>query len=71
MLIDELLWRCVFSILSWYQLQSSAVITRSNIIRHYKNNDRNKAEYPSAGSTKDNPYLALTGKLWGVFCENL
>ena len=22
-------------------------------------------------STKDNPYLALTGQLWGVFCEDL
>ena len=21
------------------------------------------------GSTKDTPYLALTGELWGVFCE--
>ena len=21
--------------------------------------------------TKDTPYLALAGKLWGVFCENL
>ena len=24
-----------------------------------------------AGSTKDTPYLALTGELWGVFCEYL
>ena len=30
------------------------------------------AEYQSdAGSTKDTPYLALTGELWGVFCEYL
>ena len=30
------------------------------------------AEYLSdAGSTKDTPYLALTGELWGVFCEYL
>ena len=29
-----------------------------------------EAEYQSdAGSTKDTPYLALTGELWGVFCE--
>ena len=29
-----------------------------------------QAEYESdAGSTKDTPYLALTGELWGVFCE--
>ena len=27
--------------------------------------------YQSAGSTKHNPYLALTGELWGVFCEHL
>ena len=31
-----------------------------------------EAEYQSvAGSTKDTPYLALTGELWGVFCEYL
>ena len=30
------------------------------------------AEYQSdAGTTKDTPYLALTGELWGVFCEYL
>ena len=23
------------------------------------------------GSTKDTPYLALAGELWGVFCEYL
>ena len=29
-------------------------------------------EYQSdAGSTKDTPYLTLTGKLWGAFCEYL
>ena len=28
-----------------------------------------EAEYESdAGSTKDTPYLALMGELWGVFC---
>ena len=27
-------------------------------------------EYEShAGSTKNTPYLALTGEIWGVFCE--
>ena len=31
-----------------------------------------EAEYQSdAGTTKDTPYLALTGELWGVFCEYL
>ena len=30
------------------------------------------AEYQAdAGSTKDTPYLALTGELWGVFREYL
>ena len=29
-----------------------------------------QAEYQSdAESTKDTPYLALTGELWDVFCE--
>ena len=31
-----------------------------------------EAEYQSdAETTKDTPYLALTGELWGVFCEYL
>ena len=31
-----------------------------------------QAEYQlDAGSTKDTPYLALMGGLWGVFCEYL
>ena len=31
-----------------------------------------EAEYQSdTGTTKDTPYLALTGELWGVFCEYL
>ena len=31
-----------------------------------------EAEYQSdAGTTKDTPYLALTGELWGVFSEYL
>ena len=29
---------------------------------------KNKSD---AGSTKDTPYFALTGELWGVFCEHL
>ena len=29
-----------------------------------------EAEYRSdAGSTKDTPYHALRGELWGIFCE--
>ena len=31
----------------------------------------NVAEHQSdVGSTNDPPYLALTGEIWGVFCEN-
>ena len=31
-----------------------------------------EAEYQSdAGFTNDTPYLALTGELWGIFCEYL
>ena len=31
-----------------------------------------EAEYKyDAGSTKDTPYLALTGELWDVFCGYL
>ena len=31
---------------------------------------RTEAEYQSdAGSTKDTPYPALPGEIWGVFCE--
>ena len=42
-------------------VQSSAVITWSN-------STGTEAEYQwYAGSTKDTPYLALTGELWGVF----
>ena len=38
----------------------------------HKRNAETQAEYQSdAWSTKDTPYLALTGELWGVFCEYL
>ena len=31
-----------------------------------------EAEYQSGFKlTKDTPYLALTGELWGVYCEDL
>ena len=31
-----------------------------------------ETEYQSdAGSTKDTPYLTLTGEIWAVFCEYL
>ena len=51
-------------------LQSSAVITRSNIVRYCINDCRNSGGISiGCGSMKDTPYLAQTGKLWGVFCE--
>ena len=53
-------------------IQSSAVITRSNIIRYYINITENKSEYQSfSGYTNDTPCLTLTNELWSVFCEYL
>ena len=53
-------------------IQSSAVITWSNVVRYCINNRRNWAEYQSkAAPTKAIPYLALAGELWDVFCEYL
>ena len=53
-------------------LQSSAVITRSNIVRYYIDNYRNCGRVSiTCWMHKDTPYLALTGELWGVFCEYL
>ena len=43
----------------------------SNIVRYYINNYRNWGRISDAGSTKDTPYLALTGELWSVFYEYL
>ena len=52
-------------------IQSSAIITWSNIDITLIIIEP-EAEYQSdAGSTKDAPYLALTVELWGVFCEYL
>ena len=56
----------------WYEIQSSAIITRPNIVSYCITGCRNsgRIEYQSdAGSTKDAPCLALTGERWGVFCE--
>ena len=55
---------------------SNTVECRYNAVQYCKNISWSitgtGAEYQSdAGSTKDTPYLALTGELWGVFCENL
>ena len=55
-----------------YIIQSSAGITRSNIVRYYMNNYRNWGRIPMRSwIQKDTPYLALTGELCGVFCECL
>ena len=53
-------------------VHSSAVITQSNIVQYYIKITGTEAECQSdAGSIKDTPYLAVTGVLWGVFCEYL
>ena len=53
------------------KIQSCAVITRCNLsrysIRHRDNSGRNGSEFRI---TTDTPYLALTGELWGVYCED-
>ena len=53
-------------------MQSSAVITRSNWSRYYfwhcGDSSRTKSDFKLA---TDTPYLALTGELWGVYCEDL
>ena len=52
--------------------QSGAVITRSNIAHPQKYfTSRPETEHQSAAEyTKNTPYIALTGELWGVFCEH-
>ena len=51
-------------------IQSSAVIARSNIVRHFINIYRNWDRI-SIRCCRDTTYLAITGELWGVFCEYL
>ena len=55
-----------------FDIQSSVVITRSNIKLYCKQQcsdwDRN---WPEVEITKDTPYLALTGEIWSVYCEDL
>ena len=51
-------------------IQSSAIITWSNIVRYYINNYRNWGRISIRCLIhKDNSYIALNGELWGVFCE--
>ena len=51
-------------------VQLGAVITRSNVTKYCIHHYSDGAEYKSEiESTKDTPYLALTGELWCVFCE--
>ena len=53
-------------------VQSSAVITRFNIVRYYINEYRNWSRiWIRRWIHKDTPYLALTGEIWGVFCGYL
>ena len=62
-------------------IQSSAVITRSNLSRYKCSLIYHDITYHNAVTvaenawdiriTTDTPYLALTGELWGVYRENL
>ena len=55
-----------------HYIQSSVVITRSNIVRWCMIITGTHAEYQSyAGSKKDTPYLALAGVLYGVSFVNI
>ena len=47
-------------------IQSSAVITRCNTVRHYINSYRNCKNINQMLNQQQTP---LTGELWGVFCE--
>ena len=59
----------------WYiytYIQPSAIITQANIVRYYMNNYRNWGNMSIRWWIhRWPPYLALTGELWGVFCEYL
>ena len=50
------------------QLQSSAFIMWSNLSRYYTAMTVAQIEL-DLRITTDTPYLALTGKLWDVYCE--
>ena len=64
---------CVNDHIGHPNVQSSAVIARSNItwycIHHCS--DWDKVQITIWYHKKYIPYLALTGELWGVFCKNL
>ena len=63
---------CLNCLLSALYTQLSAVMTRSNIVRNYTNDCRNWGRISTrCWIHKRHPYLALTGELWGVFCEYL
>ena len=57
---------CEVSFESWMVLQFSAIIT-SNIMSH----TAQAKHYSEFELTIDTPYLALTGKLWGAYREDL
>ena len=53
-------------------VHSSAVITRSNIVWYYIDNNRKWGTISIRCWIQErHPYLALTGELWGIFCEYL
>ena len=52
-------------------IQSSAIITRSNLSRYYTRHcDYSKKRKSNFKLKTATPYLALTGELWGVYYEN-
>ena len=54
------------------KIQSSAVITRPNFSRYYiRHCDNSGGMWINFRITTDTPYLALTGELWSVYCEDL
>ena len=52
------------------RVQSSAIITRSNLSRYYTRHCHNSGRRSDIRITRNIPYLALTGELWGVYCED-
>ena len=52
-------------------VQSSAVIKRSNLSRYYiRRCDDNNRRKPDFKLTADTPYLALTGDIRDIYCQN-
>ena len=65
--------RLLYQYSSWLRyIQTTAVITQSNIVHISLTITRTEAKYQlQTGSPKYTPYLALTGEPWGIFCDYL